>query len=305
MTLLAVVFAFGSALTTAFSTSVQHIAAHHAPKSASGAGGLLRHLVQQPLWLLGQLLGILAFAFHGAAMHHGPIALVQPIVICGIVFAVPLNAAMGRTWPPRRELAAVAATAAALGTFLVVSDPSPGTREEFGWALAGPVLGGGLLAFALLVAAHRVEQPNRRGFLLGTVSGILFGLVAVLLKATQVVLARDGWGAMLLSWPVPALVVAGVGGVAVNQLAYRTARLSASMPVLNVVDGAVAMSFGYLFYREVPRHDPWALLVELIALVVLALGLWELARYEAVTLEGAAAGSEDEPQADSGYGVRV
>lgn len=285
MILLAVVFAFGSALATAFSTSVQHLAAHHAPESAIGAGGLMRHLVRRPAWLVGQVLGIAAFGFHAVAMHHGPIALVQPIVICGIVLAVPLNGAMGRRWPPRHELAAVLMTAAALGTFLVVSDPSPGTRDQLGWALGIPVAGGVLVAILLLAAARKVAHATRRGFLLGTASGVLFGLVAVLLKATQIDLARDGWVGMLLSWPVAALVVAGVGGVAVNQLAYRTARLSASMPVLNVVDGAVAMAFGYLFFREIPRHSLLALIVEVIAVGVLVGGLWHLARYEAVTLE--------------------
>jgi hypothetical protein len=106
-------------------------------------------------------------------------------------------------------------------------------------------------------------------------------------------------------------VCVGVSGVAVNQLAYRTARLSASMPVLNVVDGAVALAFGYVVFHEVPRHDPLAILIELVAIVGLGVGLWVLARYEAESVqldEDPAPGAhEPEPsdQGPSGYGSRV
>jgi hypothetical protein len=109
----------------------------------------------------------------------------------------------------------------------------------------------------------------------------MFGLVAVLLKATLVVREQDGWTGALTSWPVYALVLVGLSGVAINQLAYRTARLSASMPVLNVVDGTIAIAFGYFVFHEVPRHDPVALTVEIATLPALFAGLWILARYEA------------------------
>jgi drug/metabolite transporter (DMT)-like permease len=292
VTVLAVVFALASALTTALSTSVQHIAAGNAPDSARGAVGLLGHLLTRPLWLFGQLLGIFGFVFHGAAMHNGPITLVQPIVVCTIVFAVPVRAAFSRHLPTRREMGAVGLTAAALIAFLLASDPSAGDRNSFGWSFASLVLLGLVVAFVGVVLARRIAVPTTRGFVLGASAGILFGLVAVLLKATQVLLEQDGWVGMLLSWPTLALLVAGLSGVAVNQLSYRTARLSASMPVLNVVDVVVALAFGYVVFQEIPRHDPLALLVEAVALAALAWGLWTLARYEAVATD------EDAPVAE-------
>ena len=281
MTWLAVVFALASALVTALSTSVQHIAAGNAPASVQGAVGLIGHLLTRPLWLFGQFLGVFGFIFHGLAMHNGPIALVQPIVICGIVFAVPVRAAFSKAWPTRREIFAVGLTAAALAAFLFASDPQPGTRDAFGWPFVAMVVGAATVAYVGVFFARRITVPNRRGFVLGAVAGILFGLVAVLLKTTQVILQSDGWVAMLLSWPTPALLVVGISGVAVNQLSYRTARLSASMPVLNVVDVAVAIAFGYIVFHEVPRHDPLALAIEIATLPALAFGLWTLARYEA------------------------
>jgi hypothetical protein len=63
-----------------------------------------------------------------------------------------------------------------------------------------------------------------------------------------------------------------------NQVAYRTARLSSSMPVLNVVDCLVALFFGYVVLDELPRHSPGALVAEALALAAMLTGLWILAR---------------------------
>src|ERR687890_229933 len=152
---LAVAFALLSAFTVAFSTSLQHQAAELAPGSVTGAWGLLRHLVRRPLWLLGQVLGTLAFVFHALALHNGPIALVQPLVVSGIVLAVGVRAAMARQLPGAAELVAVLLAAAGLAVFLVVSAPSPGRESAVGMtALVAVVI-------CLLVAAAPVTRAQR------------------------------------------------------------------------------------------------------------------------------------------------
>jgi predicted MFS family arabinose efflux permease len=93
-------------------------------------------------------------------------------------------------------------------------------------------------------------------------------------------LADGGVVRLLTVWPTWALVVVGGAGVLGNQLAYRADRLSASMPVLNIVDGLVALAFGYIIFAEVPRHTPAYLGVEIVALCCVAVGLWLLARVE-------------------------
>ena len=107
MTGLAVTLALLCAATFAVSTSVQHQAASAAPESVTGLLGLLGYLIRRPPWLLGQVLATCAFALHAAALHLGPIAVVQPIVVSGIVWAVPARAALSRRMPSRAELHAV------------------------------------------------------------------------------------------------------------------------------------------------------------------------------------------------------
>lgn len=286
---LAVGFALLSASAVAFSTSVQHQAAEHAPEEVTGMWGLLGHLVKRPMWLAGQVLGTLALVFHALALSSGPIALVQPVVISGIVLAVPVRAALSRKLPGRRESVAVLVAAAGLATFLVVSAPTKGQAAGLGPLPLLLVLGCLALALVGLVLSGRVVDPTRRAFLLGTAAGIFFALVAVLLKMFLEELDQGGLTAVLTTWPVYVLCVAGLGGVLCNQLAYRSARLSSSMPVLNVVDCLLALAFGYVVFHEVPRHSPGIVVLELLALAAMLTGLWILARDAVADQEAEAA----------------
>jgi hypothetical protein len=278
---LAVTLALLGAATFAISTSVQHEAAESAPESAEGLLGLLGHLVRRPLWLLGQLLATCAFVLHAAALNAGPIAVVQPIVVSGIVWAVPARAAISRKLPSVTELRAVLVTALGLAVFLVASNPTAGSRAGLGPGTLVFVVAALLVAVAAEVAAARVHgDPRRKAFFLGVVSGVLFGLVAGAMKLTLQRSGDAGVGAMLTSWPPYAVLLAGAGGVLTNQRAYRTAGLSASMPVLNIVNGLIALTFGFTVFSEVPRHSPLFLLMETVALGCMAVGLWMLVRLE-------------------------
>ena len=286
---LAITLALLCAATFAVSTSVQHQAAEGAPDSVTGIVDLLGYLVRQPSWLLGQFLACCAFALHASALNAGAIAVVQPIVISGIVWAVPARAALSRQLPSGGEVRAVLVTALGLAAFLVASDPSQGTSAGLGLGTVALSLAAVAIAGVVTLAAARVTgNPRRKAFLLGVVGGILFGLVAGFLKLALQELNEGGLGAMLTAWPTYALLAAGAGGVLTNQRAYRTAGLSASMPALNIVNGLTALTFGFTVFSEVPRHSPHFLVIEAVALGCMALGLWMLVR-----LEEARAGTDE------------
>ena len=123
----------------------------------------------------------------------------------------------------------------------------------------------------------RAEHPRTRAMLLGVSAGILFGLVAAMIKLVVNDLG-DGPAALLSSWPLWALVGAGVCGTAINQHAYQVAPLSMSMPVLNIVDVLVAIGLGAWVFGAPPAHDPITLVVQAVALGCMAVGLHQIAR---------------------------
>jgi hypothetical protein len=294
---LAVTLALLSAAMFAISTSVQHQAAEGAPESARGLVGLLGYLVRRPAWLVGQFLATCAFALHASALHAGPIAVVQPIVVSGIVWAVPARAALNRRMPSVTELRAVLITAVGLAVFLVASDPTAGSPASLGVGTIGFAVAGVAIAAAANVLASRVHgDPRRKAFFLGVVGGVLFGLVAGFVKLTLQELNSGGVTAMLTSWPTYAVLLAGTGGVLTNQRAYRVAGLSASMPALNIVNGMTSLAFGFTVFAEVPRHSPLFLVIEAAALVCMAFGLWLLIQLE----EGQQGDDVSEPLAADG-----
>ena len=260
-----------SACGFALSTSLQHRAAGRAPDRSASTAALMSYLVRQPEWLFGISIGALAFSLHALALNLGAIALVQPIMICGIVFAVLIRAALERTTPTRTELVAVSLTAAGLALFLVMSDPATSeTDPEHGTAATMVVLG--WCAIAVIVVAQPGWSPRLRAAMLGVAAGVTFGLTAGLVKLITVDLAEGSVsGPTVLA--VVALVASGVTGISINQHAYRLAALSTSMPVLNVVSVCVAVLFGALVFAEYPALDAAALISQVAALLLMGVGL--------------------------------
>lgn len=281
MVWLAVAFALGSAFMAALSTSVQHQVAGAAPKDVGGTWKLLWHLLHRPWWIVGQLFGFCGFLFHALALFNGPIALVQPIIITGIVFAVMVRAAIAREWPEPRETAIVALTASALVVFLMASNPSEGAGRPEGPVFLLLVAGSAVAGLAVFGLAKLLPQGREQGFLMGAGAGFVFGLVAVLLKAAEQEQAEGGIAQMVTTWPLYATFAAGLTGVALNQAAYRVSRISASMPVLNVVNILLGLAFGYLVFMETPRTTPVALVLMGVSLATLCVGLYLTANYEA------------------------
>lgn len=274
----ALIAALGSAAGFAVSTSLQHHAAGGAPATVEGSSGrLLRHLLRRPWWLVGQTVALVSFGLHVLALQSGALAVVQPIVVSGVVFAVPLRAALSRRRPPTAELRAVAITAFGLATFLVVSHASQGPDLPDVGPMALVFIGAGLVLAALVhYTAGRVRTVPRRAALYGVTAGILFGLVAGLIKLTTNRAHETGVVGLLTGWPAWALIVVGLSGVAVNQRAYRTGALSASMPILNIVDVLVALAFGVVVFGETPAHSVGAVAAQCVALGCVAVGLRRL-----------------------------
>jgi len=273
----------------AVSTSLQHHSAEAAPSGVTTSRGLVAHLVRRPLWLLGMATGAVGFLLHALAVHRGALVVVQPLVVSGFVLALPVRAALDRRVPPARVVAWAVATAAGIATFVVVAQP---TTEETApdRRTAVVLLAVGVLAGALATrVGTRLGRSRAAAVVRGSAAGTLFGLGAGLLKLSVATLSDRGIAALALDWAPWALLTVSLWALALNQSAYQAAPLSVSMPVLNVVNPAVAVLFGIVVFAERPAHDPVSLLVEVASLGVMALGAQRLARAEPVPARPAGA----------------
>jgi len=98
----------GAAACFAVATAAQHCSAGLVPE----AGGLqLRALIafgratlRQPLWLLGLATDVAGLALHVLALGQGSLALVQPLMTSGLLFALPARRLLDRQHATHGEL---------------------------------------------------------------------------------------------------------------------------------------------------------------------------------------------------------
>jgi len=278
---LAICIAAASAVGFALSSSLQHRANEKLVATHPG-GGHLAVLLRRPWWVVGQVLALTSFTLHAVALRIGLLVVVQPVIVSGIVLAVPVRAALERRIPAAREIGMVALTAAGLSLFLVSANPSAHDDSPRAGTAAVVAAVGALVALGVVrLASGRPDLT--RAHLYGAAAGLLFGLTAGLVKlATTISASAHGavgqlW-ALLTAWPTWAVVVVGICGVSLNQRAYRCGPLSASIVILNIVDVLVAIGFGIVVFHEHPASSVLAILGQLVGIVVIVIGLRGVAR---------------------------
>lgn len=278
---LTVLAAFGAAAGFAVSTALQHLCAVRVPVAGGGALYLLRRLLRQPLWWIAQITAGLGFVLHAAALGGGALALVQPIMVSGLVLTVLVQAVLARRAPSGRELVNVCLVAIGLALLLAgaPSENTGGGADDSGTpdGRAGAVVAAGVaLALFAVCAAVRSSRSTVRGVFLGVGAGALFGLLAGVLKLAVHDLGGGVLG-LLTDWPVWALLLLGAGGLLLNQRAYQVAPLSASMPASNVVDPLLAIAFGVVVFGERPGTATLLLAGDVVGFVLMAVGTYRLA----------------------------
>jgi drug/metabolite transporter (DMT)-like permease len=273
--LFAVVAALASAACFAGGSALQHRVASASSASEESRTGFVARLVRRPSWLIGLALCAVAFGLHALALSRGDLALVQPVIVSGIVFAVVIRAALERRRPPRRTMIWLVLTWAGLALFLLVR-PASSTGSVHSSLAPVFVITGVLAAVVAMLAARRFQQDRLRGLLLGSAAGVLFGLVAGLLKLV-LAQAGEGWGQIFTHWTVWTLLAVGAWAIVLNQRAYQATRMSLTAPTLNITQVMVAIMFGVLVLGEQVGSSAGVVAGEVIGLAVTILGIRNLA----------------------------
>ena len=191
----AIVLGAAAAALFALSTSLQALEARETPRDEALRVKLLERLVRRPRWLLGTAAGIVAWPLQAAALAFGSVALVQPTFGFGLIMLLVLAVSMLGERVGRREVAGVAAVAAAVGTLGWAAPASTGAFTHTGVVV---------VAVWVVVAAAAPQALRlsryRGGLATSVAAGIAWSAVGLATALFDDALASRQWS--LVVWAV-------------------------------------------------------------------------------------------------------
>ncbi|MEU9345403.1 DMT family transporter [Streptomyces sp. NPDC048278] len=275
MMVLAVVFAVLGAVSNAAGTAFQRKAASTAP-SRSGLR-LLLVLMRRPAWAIG-IAGVAGAAvFQALALVNGPMALVQPLFMLELPFALLIAVPLMHRRPSPEGWRTIAVVVAGLALLLASAAPSGG-RQQASMQRWIPVLVLTLGAIAVTVLLVRSSaSPLFRAAGLATGAAIGNALTAALMKSATGRLADDGLAAFLTAWQTYGFALTGIAALLLLENALQAGPLVASQPALTIGDAAVSLLLGVALFDESVRTG-WWLLPEVAGAGLILWGVTRLTR---------------------------
>ena len=274
----AAALAIAAAGAYAVASVVQHRAVRStAPRRALDPRLLLLMLTDR-LWLTGSTADVVGIGLNALALSLGPLALVEPVVAGGILIAVLLDCLLDRRALGRPALLGVLTGTAGLAVFVLTAAPSGSTNDPNRSALA-IALGCCLVSVALCLLSSTVTDRVWRGCVLGLAAGIAYAGSSSLVKVCSGLLAA-GVGAVLLDWPLYALVAISGLGLVLNQSAFQSRPLQPALVSMTLATPSASVLIGVLAFHEHLAHTWPRMLTALLAAAIMGLGVLLSSRSE-------------------------
>lgn len=270
-----IVLAVVAALLFAVGTVLQQKAGLDEPLEAEGSG-LLLQMVRRPVWLAGIAADVLGFVAQAVALTIGRLAVVQPLLVLGVVFSLPLGVRLTHQRVRALDVGAAVVVVCALAAFLTVADPSGGRNDAppASWAIAAS--GCFAVCAVLVVASHRA-RPALKAALLGSAAGVLFGLLAALTKTVGDQIENNVFS-IFVHGHLYVLIVVVYAGLTLNQMALNTGVLAPAIATSLAIDPIVSVALGVTLLEEALNTSAGSLAVAILALAASLGGIAVLAR---------------------------
>ena len=266
--------AIGLGVAAALMFGVASVADQHSTKLVRPRKALspaiFADLARQPLWVASVGGTLLGFALQVLALNYGPLALVEPLLACGLIFAVLINSYLRKRFDPIL-LGGVIGTAGGIAGFLIIANPSAG-HANVGFFTVLP-LGAGLAGALAACLALARRSATIKPLALALACGICYGVAAFLVKLV-ISDAGAGLGALLSDWPIYALAVVGPLGFLLNENAFQSGTLLAPvLSIITVCDPVISVALGWLWLGEELSGTPAGLTGEVLTLLLMAAGV--------------------------------
>ena len=269
---MASILALIAAFLFALAATLQQKGALNLPTISLSDPKSLARLAGQTMWLLGTVALLVGYVVQAAALDRGRLAIIQPLLVTTVIFALPLGYFLTHQHVGKREIIGALVIIFGLGMFAYFGDPAGGNENAPNneWAIAIGVL---VALSVILLGFCRRNEDNLtvRAAGYGTVSGIMFGLSASLTKPTLDGL-HESVGTMLSHWYCYALALSGILGFVLQQISLGTGRLAPSVATVSVANPIVGISIGVLLLDERFAQPNWHIVVAVVGLGVALVG---------------------------------
>jgi len=227
-------------------------------------------LVAVRTWLLGTIALLVGYVIQAIALDHGRLAIIQPLLVTTVVFALPLGYFITGQEVGRREIVGAAIVVLGLAFFAHFGDPAGGkdNAPNDEWAVALAVV---LILCGVLYAASRRCEGARQAAYLGIISGVLFGTSACLVKPT-VEMLHSGVSDVLTHWEFYAMAIAGIAAFAIQQVSLSAGFLATSVATVSVSNPIVSVTIGALLFDERLERPAWHVAVAVGGLLLAMAG---------------------------------
>ncbi|HJP76924.1 MAG TPA: DMT family transporter [Pseudonocardiaceae bacterium] len=274
---IAIPAALGSAISFGFTGALQHAATKRVRERPALRPALLLDLAREPIWLGSLLANLSGTALQLVALDTGPLVLIEPLLVSGLLFAVLIRSLLGRRLPPSRVVLGASLCGVGLAVFSLLARPSGGAAYlSLGSAL--PLAIGLAVVLLLCLAIASRYRGEKRAYALAVGAGVLFGVTAGLAKLALGQLTAQGLLSTLRDWPVYAMIVLGPTGFLLNQNAFQaTGNMAPPLAIITVTDPLVSIGVGVLWLGENLQPGPGPVVGQIFALLGLIAGVWLLA----------------------------
>lgn len=262
----------------------------HSLATVHGFSAFVRALVRRKLWLTGFVINNVGFVIQAAALHLGSVALVQPVMVSQVLFALLLTGVglAGRSAnstgsrrvllrPTLKDWIYVLCICAGLIVLLSVSGAAPlhGTpnREQVVWVLLA-MTG---LVITLVITARSHPDPRATSLLLAIAAGVCFAGNAVLTKLTTTDLFGPGVLHTALDWPGYGLAVATASGLLIEQAAFAAGTLPWAVAAMSITNPVISYLAGIFGFHVTAPHTPGAFAAVSVTAVLIGVGIAGLA----------------------------
>lgn len=251
---------------------LQHRAAHAVPERAALRVGLLFELIRIPGFRYGVICAALGFALQVIALHAAPLAVVQPLLVTGVLFYLLWGTVFfHRPIDPKLVLGAVLALAGLSG-FLVVASPSAGSSNISGVAVFPLGVGLAAVVVVCLSVAARLSHENR-AIPLAIATAVFYGVTAGLIRSL-VTQPFEGVAGLFTHWQLWAVIVVGPIGFLLNQNAFQEGVAgSVAVGIITVGDPIVSIGLGMAWFDDRLTGGPGAVSAQILLLAVMAGGI--------------------------------